>query len=92
MQTPAAIDWTEENEARHLAKHGIPFAFAARVFLDARRFEAEDVRRAYSEPRFNTVGAVDGICINVTFAMEGEVATIISARPASRKERRRYAA
>ena len=91
MQTPLAVDWKEANEARHVAKHGIRFAIAAAVFLDARRIEEPDTREAHDPPRFNTVGIVAGVCLNVTFAMEGDLAIIISARRASRKERKCYA-
>jgi hypothetical protein len=90
MQVPTAFDWDDANEAKHLEKHGIPFSFAARVFLDENRLQAEDLRKIYAEARFNTVGLVDGICINVTFAMDGATARIISARQSSRKERKRY--
>ncbi len=92
MQSPGFTDWSDKNEAVHLEKHGIWFDFAAFVFLDADRLETPDLREFRDPPRFNTIGLVDGICINVTFAMEGDVAIIISARPASRRERERYAA
>ncbi len=91
VQTPLAVEWKEANEAWHVAKHGVPFAVAAAVFLDANRLEDQDTREAYDPPRFNTVGIVGDICINVTFAMEGDLAVIISARRASRKERKLYA-
>lgn len=91
MRKPLAVDWSQENEARHVAKHGIPFTVAAGVFLDPERLEAEDLRLPYDPPRFNAVGSVDGVCINVTFAMQGDLAVIIPARRASRKERRLYA-
>ncbi len=90
MQTPLAFDWREDNEAVHVAKHSVPFAFAIGVFSDDDRIEDEDRRQPHDPPRFNTVGLVDGLCINVTFAVRGDVAVIISARQASRKERRRY--
>jgi uncharacterized DUF497 family protein len=90
MQTPAAFEWNDDNEARHLAKHGLVFDFAIGIFLDDNRLEEQDTRNKYDPPRYNTVGVVDGICINVTFAMVGDTAVIISARCASRKERKRY--
>lgn len=92
MFTPAVFDWDESNEAVHVAKHGIPFDVAVGVFLDDNRLEEADTRKPYDPPRFNTVGIVDGVCMNVTFAVVAEVARIISARRASRKERKRYGA
>jgi uncharacterized DUF497 family protein len=91
-QRPTAFDWRDENEADHVARHGIPFGIASAVFLDPRRIETEDRRKDYGEQRWNTVGLVDGVCLNVTFAMVAETAWIISARPAHRKERKRYVA
>lgn len=60
MQEPIAIDWNDGNEAKHIAKHGIPFDVAGRVFLDHGRLEVADTRKSYGELRFNTVGIVDG--------------------------------
>ena len=91
MWSPLAVDWNEVNEAQHVAKHGIPFAVAAAVFLDAERLEDQDLREAHDPARYNTIGVVGGVCINVTFAREGDLAVIIPARVASRKERKRYA-
>jgi uncharacterized DUF497 family protein len=48
------------------------------------------MRRDYGELRYNAIGVVDGTYLNVTFTMRGETGWIISARPASRKERRAY--
>ena len=70
---------------------GVPFGIAAGVFADPKRIETEDVRpNKYNERRWNVVGLVDGVHLNVTFTMEGGVATIISARAAHRKERKAY--
>jgi uncharacterized DUF497 family protein len=54
------------------------------------RIETIDLRRDYGELRCNVVGLVDGTYLNVTFTMKGATAWVISARPASRKERRAY--
>jgi len=37
MDTFRAFEWDDAKAARNLAKHGVPFAYAARVFLDAAR-------------------------------------------------------
>lgn len=91
MLQPASFDWRDDNEAIHVAEHGVPFAIAAAVFADPRRIETEDLRpNKYNERRWNIVGLVDGIHVNVTATMDGNVATIISARSAHRKERKAY--
>jgi uncharacterized DUF497 family protein len=33
MLPPSAFEWDDAKAASNLAKHGVPFAFAARVFL-----------------------------------------------------------
>jgi uncharacterized protein len=90
MNTPGAFEWNEEKARANLAKHGIPFEAALDVFLDERRIDAADERVDYGEDRRNVIGAVDGIVLHVTYTMRGEVARLISARRAGRKERKRY--
>ena len=90
MRNPVSFEWRELNEAAHVAKHGVPFALAAAVFLDPRRLVRVDRRHDYGEDRYNVIGVVDGRCLNVTFAMRADTAWIISARQASRKERAFY--
>lgn len=85
-----AFEWDEAKSARNLAKHGIPFEAAMRVFADPERLEQEDRRRDYGEPRFNVIGVVDGFHLTVTWTPRGGVARIISARRASREERDSY--
>jgi uncharacterized protein len=90
MNTPRAFEWNEEKARANLAKHGVPFEAALEVFLDEHRIDVADERLDYGEHRCNVVGAVDGIVLHVTYTMRGEVARIISARRAGRKERKRY--
>lgn len=68
----------------------VSFEEAVGVLLDEQRLEVPDERFTYDEARINVLGAVDGVVIHVTYTMGGEVRRIISARPASKKERRRY--
>jgi uncharacterized protein len=46
-----SFEWGEGKAAQNVAKHGVPFEYAARVFLDAHRLDSEDTRRDYSEER-----------------------------------------
>jgi uncharacterized DUF497 family protein len=39
-------EWDERKARQNIAKHGVPFAYAVRVFMDARRLDAEDPTRA----------------------------------------------
>ena len=54
------------------------------MFLDAERSGDQGAREACDPPRFDTVGVVDGLCVTLAFAMEGDLAIIIPARLASR--------
>lgn len=90
MQNPVAFEWDDSKAASNKAKHGVSFEDAVGVFLDSRRIEGEDDRRNYGEPRLTTYGYVDGRCLSVVYTMRGETGRLISARPASRRERRSY--
>ncbi|WP_372425257.1 BrnT family toxin [Salinarimonas chemoclinalis] len=56
-----------------------------------RRVEGEDDRQDYGERRLTAFGYVDGRCVSIVYTMRNEICRIISARPASRRERRSYA-
>lgn len=43
-----------------MAKHGVPFEYAARVFLDTDRLDIEDTRGDYREERRITIGKIEG--------------------------------
>ena len=54
------FEWDDRKAARNIAKHGVPFEYAVRVFLDPHRLDGEDTRRDYSEERWITLGKIDG--------------------------------
>jgi len=62
------------------------FDFAALVFASG-VVEWPDDRHDYGEARFRAVGMADAILLHVVYTDRGAVRRIISARPASRKER-----
>lgn len=85
------FEWDANKAAANLAKHGISFEAAARVFDDPDRISIADIRRDYGEARTNTTGMVRGVLIvTVTHLDRDGTTRLISARPASRKERRKY--
>jgi uncharacterized DUF497 family protein len=85
------FEWDSDKAEKNLAKHGLGFVLAARVFADPRRITTVDSRHDYGEVRQNTIGAVDGQLIaSVTHTDRAGITRIISARSASRKERRIY--
>jgi uncharacterized DUF497 family protein len=84
------FEWDADKAARNLAKHGISFPEAALVFADPRRLTITDTRHTF-EHRENTIGLIAGLLIvTVTHTDRAGVTRIISARTASRQERKRY--
>lgn len=65
------------------------FAFAARIF-EGDTVEWEDARREYGERRVVAIGHVEDLALIVVYTPRADAARIISARRASRRERRAY--
>ena len=85
------FEWDENKAAANLAKHGISFKAATRVFFDPMHFSVPDTRHDYGEQRTNTTGDVNGLIIaTVTHTDRNGTTRIISARHATRKERKIY--
>ena len=84
------FEWHAQKAAQNIAKHGVPFEYAARVFLDPHRLDREDMRLDYREERRITVGQIEGQVYAVAYTIRGEIIRLISARKANRRERRRY--
>jgi uncharacterized protein len=83
------FEWDEAKDRRNLAKHGISFADAARVFAGPILTEVDE-RHAYGETRHRAYGTVADRLLSVVYTMRGDRVRIISARRASRAERRTY--
>jgi len=86
------FEWDEQKAARNLAKHRVPFEYATRVFLDPKRLDAEDARRAYGEERRLTLGLIDGRLYAVAYTVRDEAVRLISARKANAREQGFYEA
>jgi len=84
------FEWDEPKAAQNIAKHSLPFEYAARVFLDPNRLDGEGTRRPYGEERRLTLGSIEGRVYAVAYTMRGEIVRLISARKANRRERRKY--
>ena len=83
-------EWDEAKNQANIAKHGISFAQAQRIF-DGIVWSRVNQRLDYGETRFVSIGALDQAAVIVVAHTDrnGNI-RIISARPANRKERRRY--
>ena len=85
------VTWDPAKAAENLRKHGVGFAEAETVLRDPLALTRED--RRHDEPRFVTLGATQtGTVLVVVYTYHGgEDIRLISARAASRTERRHYA-
>ena len=88
------FEWDERKRETNLSKHGIDFVRACRIWEDNERvLVIRDARRDYREPRFQAFGFVDGVLLMAAFTCRGpQHCRIISARRASKDERKAYAA
>ena len=84
------FEWDENKAAANLTKHGIPFEYATRVFLDPYRLEEEDLIEYGEEVRHRAIGMVDDHVLLVVYTKRFSRFRIISARRATRHERRKY--
>jgi uncharacterized DUF497 family protein len=83
------VEWDERKSARNVSLRGFGFDFAARLFLED-YVERENRGRDFEEQRFVAIGSVGGLILTVIWTPRGANKRIISARPASKKERNIY--
>ena len=83
------FEWDEDKERANIKKHGISFSTAALVFNDEKRVEYYDADHSGEEDRFATIGLVGDI-ITVVYTIRKPIYRIISARAATKKEKKRY--
>jgi len=83
------IEFDSTKRDKTLSERGLDFARAAEVFADA-LVTVADTRFEYGEPRFNTVGVLDGRMVVLAWTPRGEVRRIISMRKANEREQARY--
>ena len=82
--------WDDKKNADNLEKHGITFEEASLIF-SGDVFSKIDDRQDYGEERIISIGTIKTLLVVVIVHTDRDGATrIISARYASRKERRSY--
>lgn len=81
--------WDAKKYKKNLEKHHIDFEDAIGVFEND-RVEKVDDRKNYGEERIIAVGRMDGLFLTVVYTKRDNMIRIISARKASRDERRNY--
>lgn len=84
------VEWDSDKAASNLKNHGVDFADAATVLLDDVAITIRD-DFVDEEDRFVTLG-VDAVgrLLVVVYTWRGDSLRLISARPATAGERRRY--
>jgi uncharacterized protein len=88
--TPQAFEWDDAKAASNLAKHGVPFDYATRAFLDEALVDLDASREEDGEARRKAVGVIEGRVFTVVYVQRKEAIRIISARRANQTERKAY--
>ena len=86
------FEWDDEKELINIQKHGIDFTTAARVFKDENRLELYDEAHSETEDRYITIGIIDDVAyvVMVVYTERNEAIRLISARKATKQERKMY--
>jgi hypothetical protein len=85
------FEWDARKEALNRRKHGVSFEEAATAFADARSLTVPDPDHSVDEDRFVLLGmSYRGRLLVVVHTERGDNLRIISARRATKSERRQY--
>lgn len=84
------FEWDEAKNAANIAKHGVSFPVASRIF-EGPVTTTLDKRDEYGEVREHSIGMVENVLLlAVIHTSRDGACRIISARRANRLERKRY--
>lgn len=84
------FEWDEVKNQVNIRKHGVSFETAKRIF-EGPRVTRIDRRKDYGEDHYTSIGQVEPVAlIVVAHTNRNGRIRLISARPASRKERQAY--
>ena len=84
------FEWDKGNQSKSLEKHGITPLETEEVFFNF-YVVFPDQRHSTAEPRFGMYGQTNtGKILFIAFTIRGRQARVVSARPASKKERNSY--
>jgi uncharacterized DUF497 family protein len=85
------FEWDPVKADTNVGKHGVAFDEASTVFGDVLSVSGRDLEHSAGENRYVTFGlSSDGHVLVVSHTDRGGVIRIISARTATRKEKRIY--
>jgi uncharacterized DUF497 family protein len=80
------FEWNAAKAESNLAKHGVGFEAARRVFDDVFAFERCDFDSAAGEIRYVITGMVNDVILTVVYTERGDRTRIVSARRATKHE------
>ncbi len=83
------ISYDENKRKSNLQKHGVDFAECYKIF-DHLMISKEDLSETYGEQRMQSLGLLDSQLIFLIWANNDDCIRIISARKASKYEKRYY--
>lgn len=83
------LEWDEAKNQHNIAKHGIDFADAHRIFTNPIVVRS-DVRHEYGEQRWIALGQLGSIIVVLVFTRRGSKTRIISIRKGNKHERQIY--
>lgn len=88
-----AFEWDDAKADYNFRKHGVRFVDAIQIFATNDVLTVDDEGHYYGETREISIGPVAGfLIVTVVHTARNETTRIISARPADRKDRARFAA
>jgi uncharacterized protein len=88
-----AFEWDEKKNATNIKKHGISFVEAQTAFADGNGLLINDPDHSEDEERFILLGLSSSLHLLVVchvYRKDESVIRIVSARKATRSERRQY--
>ncbi len=83
------FEWDEEKKQTNFSDHGLSFEDAETVF-SGECVTFEDTRYDHGEPRFVTLGRLEGRTVVIAHTPRGENTRIISMRKANSREQKTY--
>jgi len=85
------FEWDKNKAESNFLKHGITFEEAVTIFADPYLLFTKDSRHSEQEEREWAIGESESVSMLViVFTMRGENIRIISARKATKRERKSY--
>lgn len=85
------FDWDEGNIDKNWKKHKVHYKEAEEVFFDKNLLVNKDIEHSKTEQRYQCLGKTNtNRLLFISFTFRRNKIRVISARPASQKERRKY--